>query len=82
MSEATCNILTAKAQEKVLQRTTEGLLYTCGSTFKGIEVDGRCQPNEDQSVLTLFERVFVHENLTCDDPVEVPYYSSDRPCLY
>ncbi len=33
---------------------------------------------EDPSVLTLFDRVFVRENLTCDKPIEVPYYSSER----
>ena len=39
------------------------------------------QPGEDPSVLTRFDRVFVRQNLTCDMPIEVPYYSSKRFAL-
>ena len=34
--------------------------------------------DEPLSVLTLFERVFVRANLTCDETVEIPYYSSEK----
>ena len=64
------------AESTVLFRSLEGLLYSCGSTLKGIEVE--CRDGEDSSLSTLFERLFVRQNLSCDDPVEVPYYSSDR----
>lgn len=62
--------------ESVLSRTIEGLFYSCGSVLQGLEVEVRS--GEDPSVLTLFDRVFVRENLTCDKPIEVPYYSSER----
>ena len=26
----------------------------------------------------LFGKVYVRENITCNDPVEIPYYSSER----
>ena len=64
------------AETSVLFRSLESLLYSCGSTLKGVEVE--CRDGEDLSLLTLFERLFVRQNLSCDDPVEVPYYSSDR----
>ena len=66
-------------EESVLSRTIEGLLYTCGSVLKGLEVEAR--PDENASVLTLFERVFVRENLTCNNPMEIPYYSDFQCCV-
>ncbi len=54
--------------ESVLSRTIEGLFYSCGSVLQGLEVEVRS--GEDPSVLTLFDRVFVRENLTCDKPIE------------
>ena len=63
-------------EETVFSSTTVDLLYTCGNTLKGVEVEIR--RDEPLSVLTLFERVFVRANLTCDEPVEIPYYSSEK----
>ena len=62
--------------EHALVRTVEGIFFTCGSSLQGLEVE--VQPGEDPSVATLFNRVFVRENLTCDMSIEVPYYSSER----
>ena len=52
------------------------MLYTCGSSLKGLEMEVRLNENED--VLSLFERVYVRENFSCEDPVEIPYYSSEK----
>ena len=57
-------------EEGVLLRTIEGLFYSCDSVLKGLEVEVR--PGEDPSVRTLFDRVFVRENLSYDKPIEVP----------
>ena len=42
--------------------------------YKGLDVKARS--GEPPSVLTLFDRVFVHENLTCEE--QVPCYSSKK----
>lgn len=55
--------------------TIEGFLYTCGTTLHGVEVQSR--RDDPPTMSTLFQRVFVCENLTCEDPVEVPYYSCE-----
>ena len=52
------------------------MLFTCGSSLKGLEVENRSKEGSD--MLSLFERVYVRENLTCDDSVEIPYYSSEK----
>ena len=48
----------------------DGIWLTCGSSLREVEVDEQLKP--------LFDRVFVRQNLSCDDPVETPYYSSER----
>ena len=64
--------------ECALSRSIEEILYTCGSSLQGLDVEARS--GEPPSVLTLFDRVFVRANLTCEDleQVEVPYYSSEK----
>ena len=42
--------------------------------YKGLDVEARS--GEPPSVLTLFDKVFVHENLTCEE--QVPCYSSKK----
>ena len=65
------------AEQVALYRTIEGLLYTCGSTLKGVQVE--TQSRTELSVVNgLFEKIYVQENNTCSDPVEIPYYSSER----
>ena len=63
-------------EQVALSQTIESLLYTCDSTLKGVQAEVQLQP---EIVNVLFERVHVHENITCKDPVEIPYYSSERP---
>ena len=55
-------------EECALSRCIEVLYY------KGLDVEARS--GEPPSVLTLFDRVFVHENLTCEE--QVPCYSSKK----
>ena len=55
-------------EECALSRCIEVLYY------KGLDVKARS--GEPPSVLTLFDRVFVHENLTCEE--QVPCYSSKK----
>ena len=33
-------------------------------------------PGEDASMASIFDRVFIRQSLSCEDPVEVPYFSS------
>ena len=63
-------------EEIVFSRSVEGILYSCGSVLQGVEVELR--PGENVSVMTLFDRLFVRENLLCSDAIEVPFYSSER----
>ena len=65
------------AEQVALSRTVEGLLYTCGSTLKGVQAEAQSQL-EIPIVNALFERLHVRENVTCNDPVEIPYYYSER----
>ena len=79
MSQASRSLFPKKlgiCDERALARTIETIFFSCGTSLRGLEVD--IQPDEDTSVLTLFSRVFVRANLTCDMPIEVPYYSSER----
>lgn len=61
--------------KNVLKRTLEDILYSCGSSLK--EVSPLIQPRDDTTCKSLFERIFVRENLDCQSPVEVPYFSSE-----
>ena len=53
-----------------LQVLIGDVLYTCGSTLQELDIEG-AESSE------LLSKVFVRANLTCQNPVEVPYYSSD-----
>ena len=58
------------SEEQALHHAMDGIWFTCGSSLREVEVDEQLKP--------LFDRVFVRQNLSCDDPVETPYYSSER----
>ena len=64
------------SEESVLSQSIEGLLYTCGSSLQGLQVETHLM--DPPTVKTLFKRVYVRKNLTCNDPIEVAYYSSER----
>ena len=62
---------------RAIYRAMDQVLYTCGTSLQGILLDrsGRADPPE---VTTLFQRVYCRQDLTCDDPIEVPNYSCER----
>lgn len=51
------------AEEVALYRTIEGLLYTCGSTFTGVQVETQSRM-ELPAVKDQFGKVYVRENIT------------------
>ena len=64
-----------KNEEKSeLSNILESVQYSCGAVMQDIE-------HEDVSVLT---KVYVRENLTCESPIEIPYYSMNHEplCIY
>jgi len=66
-------VLTTAHRE--LQRIIEELTYTCGSKLQDIE----------DAPTDLLEQVFVKANLSCNTPIEIPYYSSkqfDNICYF
>ena len=68
-------------EEEAVQRSIQNLLFSCGSNFKGITSGNASYVYK----FNLFEHVFVRENITCDDCIEIPYYSSERfedICIY
>ena len=70
-------------EEEAVQRSIESILYSCGSTLKGLQVQRL--PTDQISFEDLFDRVFVRENISCDDCIEIPYYSSykfEDICIY
>ena len=78
--EELCQVLHSKhkislGDNKVLKRTLEEILYFCGSSLQG--VSPLIHPGDDTTCKSLFERIFVRENLDCQTPVEVPYFSSE-----
>ena len=60
--------------ELFLDRVFYSYLYSCGSSFSGLEED--ICGSDHSSVKELISRVHVHQNLTCEVPIEIPYYSS------
>lgn len=55
------------------EQLIEDLDYTCGSIFADIEAD-------EDSVLN---SVYVKANLTCNSPIEIPYYTAgNAPICY
>ena len=62
--------------QKVLLQTLEDILFSCGASFK--EVSPSIQPEDrSEAASSIFNRVFVRENLSCEMPVEVTYFSSE-----
>ena len=59
----------------ILERTLEDTLFSCGSNFQ--DVKPMNYPSDSPHTKSLFERVFVRENLNCEMPMEVTYYSSE-----
>ena len=57
-----------------VHRTLEQMLYTCGSK---LDIEPIILRGDPSSAATDFTRVMVRLNLTCNDTVEVPYYSSE-----
>ena len=60
--------------EPVLDRVLDSYLYTCGSSLDGLKEE--IGSSDHPSVQDLFSRVYTRKNLTCEAPVEIPYYSS------
>ena len=58
----------------VVRWTLEQMLNTCGSK---LDIEPIVLRGDPSSAATVFTRVMVRLNLTCNDPVEVPYYSSE-----
>ena len=56
-----------------VRRTLEQMLYTCGSK---LDIEPIILRGDPSSAATVFTRVKVRLNLTCNDPVKVPYYLS------
>ena len=56
-------------EENAFKRTLDGVLYTCGSSLQGLEVERK--PSDAPFVQTLIQHVFLRENLSCDEPVEI-----------
>lgn len=56
----------------VLERTLEYILFSCRSNFK--DVKPLNYPSDSPQTKSLFERVFVKENLNSEMPMEVTYY--------
>ena len=62
-----------KATEcNTIKRVLNGLEYVCGSSFQEFLGDTSNRDN------TIFERVFVKENLSCSSNIELPYYSCEN----
>ena len=62
--------------QKVLLQTLEDILFSCGASFK--EVSPSIQPEDrSEAASSIFNCVFVRENLSCEMPVEVTYFSSE-----
>ena len=58
----------------VVRRMLEQILYTCGSK---LDIEPIIHRGDPPTASTVFTRVMVRMNLTCNDPVEIPYYSSE-----
>ena len=61
-----------KVQRDELQEIVEMLSYSCGSRLQDIQ-DTSPEVNQD---------VFVKANLSCNSPIEIPYYSSNYEDIY
>ena len=67
-------------ERMVVRRTLEEMLYSYGSK---LDIEPVILGGDPSSAATVFTRVMVRLNITCSDPVEVPYYSSVlRICVH
>jgi hypothetical protein len=62
--------LTLQESEE-LTRFLDEIQYTCGDTFYDIASD-----DTNDSMKNLFSTVKINNTLTCNSPIEIPYYSS------
>ena len=68
--------LVLKREKKLqLERALNTLLYSCGACFQDIQND-----TDDD----IFDMVYVNDKLTCESPIETPYYVvfTDPLCYY
>ncbi|XP_033632050.1 uncharacterized protein LOC117293731 [Asterias rubens] len=62
-------------QRRQLERELELLAFSCGTCFQDVSTDG-----DEESV---FNVVYVNDKLTCDLPIEAPYYVTfDDPLCF
>ena len=55
-------------------------MYSCGTCFSDVITDD----DDGDDATSIFSVVFVNDKLTCQDPIEAPYYItfSDPLCFY
>ena len=62
--------------DKELTRFLDGIQYTCGDTFYDLSSSIQNSNSTNNSMKKLFSIVKVNNTLTCNSPIEIPYYSS------
>ena len=67
-----------KKQRDELEVLLETVLYSCGSSFTGCDIE------HDEGDATVLEYVFVGANLSCQSDIELTYYSAvyESICIY
>ena len=58
------------AHKRSMKRMLNDFQYVCGTVFHDLLIDDK---NKDSCVLGM---IHCRENLTCESPMEIPYYSS------
>ncbi|GBB94233.1 hypothetical protein RclHR1_23160002 [Rhizophagus clarus] len=62
-----------------LERYIDTIQYVCGDSFDTLadtEVSNNNDDYESDNVSEIFEKVKINNSLTCNSPMEIPYYSS------
>lgn len=60
-----------------LKRYFDTIQYACGDTFENAENESSDSEHDDSdNIGDLFKKVKINDSLTCNLPMEVPYYSS------
>ncbi|GES91916.1 uncharacterized protein LOC111136195 [Rhizophagus clarus] len=62
-----------------LERYIDTIQYVCGDSFNTLadtEVSNNNDDYESDNVNEIFEKVKINNSLTCNSPMEIPYYSS------
>ncbi|GBB83448.1 hypothetical protein RclHR1_10170010 [Rhizophagus clarus] len=61
-------------------KNVDEIQYTCGDTFNDISsskgINTQSSHSMDDSLKKLFSIVKVNNTLTCNSPIEIPYYSN------